>query len=42
MNEMTRRDFFRFMVFGGLLGYIGRRLRIRQGLKKAMFWKRVG
>jgi hypothetical protein len=39
---MTRRDFFRFMVFGGLIGYLARRLRPRQRPRKAMFWKRVG
>jgi hypothetical protein len=38
---MTRRDFFRFVVIGGLIGYIGKRLKIKQKPQKAMFWKRV-
>ncbi len=40
---MTRRDFFSFFVFSGILGLIGRKLRLRPSAeKKAMFWKRLG
>ncbi len=38
---MTRRDFFRFIVLGGLLGFLGRKFRLKIKPKKAMFWKRV-
>jgi hypothetical protein len=38
---MSRRDFFRFIVLGGLLGYISKKLRIRIKPRKAMFWRKV-
>jgi hypothetical protein len=37
---MTRRDFFRFVVLGGIVGYFGRRLKSKNLPKKAMFWRK--
>jgi hypothetical protein len=38
---MTRRDFFRFIVLGGLSGYLIKKLGIKTKTKKAMFWRKV-
>lgn len=38
---MTRRDFFRFIVLGGLVGFLSKKLRIKTKPKKAMFWRKV-
>jgi hypothetical protein len=35
---MTRRDFFRFIVLGGLFGLVSKKLRLKKEPKKAMFW----
>ncbi len=38
---MTRRDFFRFIVIGGLVGVISKKLKIKASPKKAKFWRKV-
>ncbi len=38
---MTRRDFFRFVVIGGLAGFFSKKLKIKVRPKKAKFWRKV-
>ena len=38
---MTRRDFFRFVVIGGVVGFISRKFKIKEKPKKARFWRKV-
>jgi hypothetical protein len=38
---MTRRDFFKFFVVGGLIGFLNRKLKIKARPKKARFWRKV-
>jgi hypothetical protein len=42
---LTRREFFRFFVIGGILSLFGKnvraKLRAEQKPKEAMFWRKV-
>jgi hypothetical protein len=38
---MTRRDFFRFFIIGGLAGLLTKKLKIKSEPKKARFWKKA-
>ncbi len=38
---MTRREFFKFIVIGGLIGMIRKRAEIRKKHRRAMFWRKV-
>jgi hypothetical protein len=38
---MTRRDFFKFFVIGGIAGFFTKKLKIKAKSKKARFWKKV-
>ena len=38
---LTRRDFFKFFLIGGILSLFRRKLRAEQKPKEAMFWKRI-
>jgi hypothetical protein len=39
---MTRRDFFRFFVLGGIWGFFSKRIKIKSKPKRARFWKKAG
>jgi hypothetical protein len=38
---LTRRDFFRFFLIGGLLSLLRKKVKAEQKPREAMFWKRV-
>ena len=38
---MTRRDFFRFMVLGSIVGYFSKKIKILKKPRKAKFWRKV-
>ncbi len=38
---MTRRDFFKFIVIGGIVGFLSRKLKTRAKPKKARFWRKA-
>jgi len=38
---MTRREFFRFFLMGGIFSLLSKKVKAEQPLKKAMFWRRI-
>lgn len=38
---LTRRDFFRFILIGGIISLFRKKVRAEQKPKEAMFWRRV-
>lgn len=38
---MTRRDFFKFVIVGGVVGFLSKKLKIKAGPKKARFWRKL-
>jgi len=38
---LTRREFFRFFIIGGILSLLSKKVRAEQKPKVAMFWRRV-
>ena len=38
---MTRRDFFRFFIIGGLLSLLGKKIKLESKPQKAMFWRKI-
>jgi len=38
---MTRREFFRFFIIGGILSLLGKKVNAGQKPKEAMFWRRI-
>ena len=38
---MTRRDFFRLFIIGGLAGLFSKKLKIKAKPKKARFWRKL-
>jgi hypothetical protein len=41
VDMLTRREFFRFFVIGGILSLFGKKVKAEEKPKVAMFWKRV-
>jgi hypothetical protein len=41
VNMLTRRDFFRFFLIGGILSLLRKKVKAEQKPKEAMFWKRI-
>jgi hypothetical protein len=38
---MTRRDFFRFFLIGGVVAFLGKKIKIKSKSKKARFWRKL-
>jgi hypothetical protein len=38
---MTRREFFRFFLLGGILSLFSKKVKAERPPKEAMFWRRV-
>jgi hypothetical protein len=38
---MTRRDFFRFFVLGGVVALLAKKIKIKSKPKKARFWRKL-
>lgn len=38
---LTRRDFFRLFLIGGLLSLLSKKVKAEQKPRKAMFWKKM-
>ncbi len=39
---MTRRDFLRFFLLGGILGFLGKKMKaLKTESQKAMFWRKI-
>jgi len=41
VTMLTRRDFFRFFLIGGILSLLRKKVKAEQKPKEAMFWKRI-
>jgi hypothetical protein len=41
INMLTRRDFFRFFLIGGILSLLRKKVKAEQRPKEAMFWRRI-
>ncbi len=41
VNMLTRRDFFRFFLIGGILSLLRKKVKAEQKPKEAMFWRKI-
>lgn len=38
---LTRREFFRFFLLGGILSLLSKKVKAEEKPKEAMFWRRI-
>jgi hypothetical protein len=41
INMLTRRNFFRLFIIGGILSLLRKKVKAEQKPKEAMFWRRI-